>query len=148
MFRRSLWVALIAISLGGCASEPLPPLEADHPASPDAEEVPLPPASTTLSVSDSDPVKPVIAQPSAVHDGHAGHGAPDHKPNAEPRHREKHEHGATHEHGTSATKPAAPSVYACPMHPEVISDKPDKCPKCGMRLIQQKRAGTEHGDHP
>jgi hypothetical protein len=24
--------------------------------------------------------------------------------------------------------------YTCPMHPEVRSDKPGKCPKCGMDL--------------
>lgn len=24
--------------------------------------------------------------------------------------------------------------YTCPMHPEVISNKPGKCPKCGMNL--------------
>src|SRR5258705_11891998 len=24
--------------------------------------------------------------------------------------------------------------YACPMHPEVTSNKPGKCPKCGMTL--------------
>ena len=24
--------------------------------------------------------------------------------------------------------------YTCPMHPEVKSDKPGKCPKCGMDL--------------
>lgn len=26
--------------------------------------------------------------------------------------------------------------YACPMHPNFISDKPGKCPKCGMDLTQ------------
>ena len=25
-------------------------------------------------------------------------------------------------------------VYTCPMHPKVKSDKPGKCPKCGMKL--------------
>jgi hypothetical protein len=29
-------------------------------------------------------------------------------------------------------------VYTCTMHPEVISDKPGKCPKCGMELVQKK----------
>lgn len=26
--------------------------------------------------------------------------------------------------------------YTCPMHPEIISDKPGKCPKCGMDLVE------------
>jgi uncharacterized paraquat-inducible protein A len=26
--------------------------------------------------------------------------------------------------------------YTCSMHPEVKSDKPGKCPKCGMELAQ------------
>ena len=27
---------------------------------------------------------------------------------------------------------AATKTYTCSMHPEVISDMPGKCPKCGM----------------
>jgi hypothetical protein len=39
----------------------------------------------------------------------------------------------------SPEAPAAPSaapatVYSCPMHPEVTSPVPGKCPKCGMAL--------------
>lgn len=30
----------------------------------------------------------------------------------------------------------AAAVYACPMHPEVTSDKPGKCSKCGMDLVE------------
>ncbi len=37
------------------------------------------------------------------------------------------------EHHTSASE-----VYTCPMHPEVISDKPGSCPKCGMDLVKKE----------
>jgi YHS domain-containing protein len=35
------------------------------------------------------------------------------------------------------------AVYTCPMHPEVKSDKPGKCPKCGMNL-EKKMMPMEH----
>jgi hypothetical protein len=55
----------------------------------------------------------------------------------------------THDHlkmqkssDTSLTKDTAQVTvedrYTCPMHPEVIYDKPGKCPKCGMKLVKVK----------
>ncbi len=29
-------------------------------------------------------------------------------------------------------------IYTCPMHPEVMTDKPGNCPKCGMTLVKKK----------
>ncbi|AMR29350.1 hypothetical protein A0257_21120 [Hymenobacter psoromatis] len=32
---------------------------------------------------------------------------------------------------------AVGAVYTCPMHPEVTSRQPGKCPKCGMALVKK-----------
>ena len=37
-----------------------------------------------------------------------------------------------------------PTVYGCPMHPEVRSDTAGKCPKCGMKLLPVE-AGESQG---
>jgi FtsP/CotA-like multicopper oxidase with cupredoxin domain len=37
-----------------------------------------------------------------------------------------------------------PVVYVCPMHPEVVSDEPGSCPKCGMKLLAQAAEKTTY----
>jgi FtsP/CotA-like multicopper oxidase with cupredoxin domain/YHS domain-containing protein len=36
----------------------------------------------------------------------------------------------------------AATSYSCPMHPEVVSESPSRCPKCGMKLMPS--SGTSH----
>jgi hypothetical protein len=31
-----------------------------------------------------------------------------------------------------------PVKYTCSMHPEVVQDKPGKCPKCNMALVEKR----------
>ena len=40
---------------------------------------------------------------------------------------------------TGEEKATAGTVYTCPMHPEVQSDRPGNCPKCGMDLVPSAR---------
>lgn len=35
-------------------------------------------------------------------------------------------------------------IYTCPMHPDILSDKSGKCPKCGMDLVQKNSSSSEH----
>lgn len=44
--------------------------------------------------------------------------------------KDKNEQAAHQHHGKD--------VYTCEMHPEVKSDKPGKCPKCGMNLTKME----------
>lgn len=52
---------------------------------------------------------------------------------------------AAHATAKPAVKKAQPkptvkkALYVCPMHPNVKSDKPGKCPDCGMFLEKQAK---------
>eukprot|EP01035_Chromulina_nebulosa_P009142 gene9142-12345_t len=43
------------------------------------------------------------------------------------------------------------ATYTCPMHPEIHAAKPGNCPKCGMKLVKEKKTDTsptnEHQNH-
>ncbi len=43
-------------------------------------------------------------------------------------------------YGSNEGKSDSPAMaaYQCPMHPEITSDAPGKCSKCGMELIKKK----------
>ena len=34
--------------------------------------------------------------------------------------------------------PEGAVIYVCPMHPEVVSEEPGSCPKCGMKLLARR----------
>ncbi len=61
----------------------------------------------------------------------------------------------THDMSKMSHEEAAPAggltVYSCPMHADVRSDRSGDCPKCGMALMPvQARPphGTDHGGSP
>jgi len=45
--------------------------------------------------------------------------------------------GQTHKKATT-TKTIVSKQYTCPEHPDVVMNKPGKCPKCGMALVEKK----------
>lgn len=50
------------------------------------------------------------------------------------------------QNGTTKIQKTSPDsiIYTCPMHPDIISDKPGKCPKCGMDLVQKNSSSSDH----
>jgi hypothetical protein len=75
--------------------------------------------------------------------GHAGHEArgitagedDENPPTPMPATRD----GSTRHPATDHGQHDATVIYSCPMHPEVTSDQPGTCPKCGMALVQKNR---------
>jgi Cu(I)/Ag(I) efflux system membrane fusion protein len=44
------------------------------------------------------------------------------------------------------TQAAAHETYTCPMHPQIIKDKPGSCPICGMDLVKKTASGEKVSD--
>ncbi|CAN5429220.1 hypothetical protein BH09BAC3_BH09BAC3_06840 [soil metagenome] len=42
-----------------------------------------------------------------------------------------------HSTTNSGSRENRSATYTCPMHSEIKSDKPGKCPKCGMDLVKK-----------
>jgi hypothetical protein len=156
MITRTVIVISFALLIGGCArSVTIPSPDANDPASTKAAEAPLPEPSSTLVIGNvSQPEQPTPAtqhmgheMPGMQHDmGSMNHGMKHVVPPTQPG------EGAalSAPRFTPATLPAttqAAVIYTCPMHPEVVSPVPGRCPKCNMKLVQKKPVQHEHGDH-
>jgi Heavy metal binding domain len=131
-----------AALLSGCAFTNPPPLPLENPTNPEVAGSGAPPKSllvadaTTKAISERLRQVPAAAELPAMEHGGMEHGGM-HDEGTKPQ--EQRQSGEASE---EQQKPGG--VYICPMHPEVTSDKPGNCPKCGMKLVEK---GGGHEDY-
>lgn len=103
---------ITCVFLAGCVAREPFVLPADHPANPGAPVAPARVAEEVLG--DPDPVPGIDAGRQPV-DGDGMHGE------------------------DAAVEPGErPVVYTCPMHPQVATAVPGKCPICAMELVRKE----------
>jgi hypothetical protein len=127
-----LTVAVSTVSFGACASEPQTRPTVLDPSNPAAPE------STPLMLA---AIVPIATEPPAAA-GQADErtltrSGPDSKNGLGHKGSASVEDNRQVGEGGKAGKQAV-VLYTCPMHPEVISDKPGRCPKCGMKLVPKE----------
>jgi hypothetical protein len=127
----SMVVALLALVGGAACGSGVPPRPAAlDPSNPNGAE--SAPPSVSLAAADSPSAAGSdIAQAEGA-EQHAGHN-----------------HAASSIVPKEPGSPSAPdragnadssALYSCPMHPELKSAQPGKCPKCGMKLVPKEAA--------
>jgi len=128
-------VLVLIPGMWGCASEfGVPEAGLSHAANPDAAQAPLAPESDTLRIDAANlpnPRPPAHGQTTMHHEMPPETGAQSHT--MEP---------GVHDGGSlppPVPPPASqPRLYTCPMHPEVVTKEPGRCPKCGITLIPRE----------
>lgn len=121
---RFLLLGFLAASatLAGCAKlDSAIPTDNAHPASADAPTLPLPSTSGTLAIDSQRSDAPTQRGQS----GHEVHQRDTAAATSQPARVHQHQPGSVPE----------ASEFTCPMHPEIRSETPGRCPKCNMKLV-------------
>ena len=127
MFPHSIAASLVVVCTAtACSPGPMPVSQSPRdPSNPAAAEGVVP---------------PVAAGASAPTEGSQG----THSQTVQDSQSHQHDHSSHRASGSAggaqvqATDAGVSAIYVCPMHPEVTSSAPGRCPKCGMNLVPKK----------
>lgn len=130
-----LGALLLLVSSGCVGPVEIAPLPYAHPANPDAPAGAVSPAGSMLGTTANDtPADGAMTGMKMSHDMGGMKMPADHG-------------DMTNDMTSDAKAAAAAGPYQCPMHSEVHSDKPGKCPICGMKMVKKANAPKPREDH-